>query len=92
MNAAAHLIHPTHCFCQIPDQELRPWVDKRYREHYSTIELPNSTDDPHEKELISIVALLDVDEQSMLQMMGQVDLPEHHLIHCRANVKKMLGL
>jgi len=32
------LIHPTHCFCQIPDAELRPWVVKRYQEKRSTVE------------------------------------------------------
>ncbi len=37
-------------------------------------------------------ALLDVDEQSMLQLMGDVGKPEHHIIHCRENVKRMLGL
>jgi len=92
MKTDSHLIHPTHCFCQIPDEELRPWVQKRYGENHSTIELINSTNDPHEKEIISIVALFDVDDESMLQMMGNVNLPEHHIIHCRENVKKMMGL
>jgi hypothetical protein len=67
-------------------------VEKRYRENRPTIELINSTDDPHQKEIISIVALLDVDERSMLQLMGDVGKPEHHIIHCRENVKRMLGL
>ena len=44
----------------------------------------------HEKEIISIVALLDVDDDTMLDMMGDVDLPQHHIIHCRKNVKQML--
>lgn len=92
MNDTPDLVHPHHCFCEIPEEELRPWVDKRYREHRPTIELIHSTDDPHEKEIISIVALLDVDEASMLAMMGDVSKPEHHIIHCRENVKRMLGL
>ncbi len=85
-------IHPTHCFCQIPEEELQPWVTKRYREHHSTMELLRSTDDAHQKEIISIVALLDVDDATLLEMMGNVDLPEHHIIHCRQNVKAMLGI
>ena len=85
-------IHPDHCFCQIPDNELRDWATKRYTEHHSTMELLKSTDDPHEKEVIGIVALLDVDEDAMLEMMGKVELPTHHIIHCRQNVKQMLGL
>jgi len=86
------LIRPHHCFCEIPDVELQPWVEKRYRENRSTVELLHSTDDAHQKEIISIVALLDVDEKSMLELMGDVNKPEHHIIHCRENVKHMLGL
>jgi hypothetical protein len=88
----ADLVHPTHCFCQIPDEELRPWVEKRYVEHRSTLDLLSSTNDPHEKEVIIIVALLDIDDQTMLEMMGDVDLPEHHILDCRRHVRKMLGL
>ncbi len=92
MNNETDLVQPHHCFCEIPDDELRPWVDKRYRENRPTIELIHSTDVPRQKEIISIVALLDVDEQSMLKLMGDVNKPEHHIIHCRENVKHMLGL
>ena len=86
------LNRPHHCFCEIPNDELRPWVEKRYGENIPTVELIQSTDDARQKEIISIVALLDVDEQSMLQLMGDVGKPEHHIIHCRENVKRMLGL
>ncbi len=92
MSKYDELAHPTHCFCQVPDEELRPWVNKRYLENRPTLELIKSTDDPHEKELITIVALLDVDDDTMLEMMGNVDLPEHHILDCRRNVKQMLGI
>ena len=92
MKTESDLVHPHHCFCQIPNDELQPWVKKRYGEQIPTVELIHSTDDQREKEIISIVALLDVDEKSMLKMMGDVDKPEHHIIHCRENVKHMLGL
>ena len=65
---------------------------KRYVEQRSTIELIQSSDDPHEREIISIVGMLDVDDDTLLEMMGNVDLPEHHILHCRQNVKHMLGL
>jgi hypothetical protein len=86
------LVHPTHCFCQIPEAELRPWVIKKYVEGRSTIELINSTNGPREKEIISIVATLDLDEDTMLELMGGVDRPTHHIIHCREDIKRMLGL
>jgi hypothetical protein len=85
-------IHPTHCFCQFSAAELRKWAEKRYIEQHPTIELLQSSDDPHEKEVISAVALLDVDDDVLLAMMGNVDLPEHHILHCRETVKRMLGV
>jgi hypothetical protein len=91
MNASG-LVKPQHCFCDIPDDELQPWVEKRYGEHRPTIELLHSTNDPRQREIISIVAMLDVDEATMLQLMGDVDKPSHHIIHCRENVKRMLGI
>ncbi|WDE97891.1 hypothetical protein PQO03_18865 [Lentisphaera profundi] len=84
--------HPKHCFCQVPESELSYWAIKRFQEDHRTVDLMNSTDDPHQKELISIVGLIDVDEASMLSMMGNVDMPDHHLIHCRQKVKALLGL
>ncbi len=92
MNGKTDQIHPQHCFCEIPDAELAPWVQKRYGENIPTVKLLHSTDDPSQKEIISIVALLDVDEESMLKLMGDVDKPEHHIIHCREHVKRMLGM
>lgn len=86
------VLHPTHCFCQISTEELQTWAIKRYTEHRSTMELLQSTHDPHQKEIISIVALFDVDDATVLKMMGDVDLPDHHIVHCRHKVKKILGL
>jgi len=92
MTEEPNIIKPHHCFCEIPDVELRPWVEKKYKNHLSTLELIKSTDDPHQKEIISIVALFDVDEKTLIQMMGNVNKPNHHIIHCRENVKHMLGI
>jgi len=85
-------IDPTHCFCEVPTEEMRPWVEKRYNEHVPTMQLLASTDDPHAKEIISIVAMFDVDEETLLGVMGGVDKPGHHIIHCREDVRRMLGV
>jgi hypothetical protein len=85
-------VHPRHCFCQIPVDKLRPWAVRKYVEGESTVELIASTDDPHEKEIISIVATLDLDEETMLELMGDVDKPTHHIIHCREDLKQLLEL
>ncbi len=86
----SELVHPKHCFCQIELEDLKPWVIERFVKNRKTIDLLNSTDDPREREIISIISLLDVEEEYMLNMMGDVDLPQHHIIHCRENVKKIL--
>lgn len=84
-------IKPRHCFCHYALDELKKWAMKRYRENYGTTELLSSTQDPHEKELISIVSLLDVDKDTLLSMMGDVRLPEHHILHCHRQLRKMLS-
>ncbi len=85
-----HWKNPSRCFCQLPSEELKKWAIKRYCEHHSTMELLSSTSDPYEREQISAVALLDVDHQTMLQIMGGVDKPEHHIIHCLENLRKFV--
>ncbi|NOR73282.1 MAG: hypothetical protein GQ467_05370 [Mariprofundaceae bacterium] len=56
------------------------------------MELINSSNGPREREIISIVATLDLDEDRMLELMGGVDRPTHHIIHCREDIKRLLGL
>ena len=85
-------MHPEHCFCHYALEELQPWVEKRYRENIETVELLSSTEDLHERELIGIVGMFDVKEELMLELMGDVGMPEHHIIHCRENVKKLLAV
>jgi hypothetical protein len=83
---------PTHCFCEIPDEEMKPWVTKKFIDHQETVDLIKSTNDPHEKEIIGLVGLLDVDEETLLQIMKGVPQTEYHIINCRRHVKKILEL
>ena len=85
-------VDPTHCFCQVPDEEMRPWVEKRYVDHIPTMELLQSTEDAHDKEVISIVSMLDVDDDTLVSTMAEVDMPDSHIIACREKVRHMLGL
>lgn len=87
-----HLKHPTKCFCQFEDSKMKQWVDKRYHQNIPTIDLLDEAKSDEEKEIVSAVALLDVDDHIMLKIMDSVDMPKHHIIHCRENVKNMLHL
>jgi len=85
-----HLPHPTKCFCQIPSAMIRKWIIERYIKNRSTIDLLGSVSEPLEKEAISVVALVDADDRILLQMMGDVDFPDHHILHCREQAKKLI--
>ena len=85
-----NLVQPTHCFCMISDSEMAPWIIKKYRDHISTLDLMLSTTDPHEKEVISIVALIDVDDTVMLRMMQNVDRTDEHILECRLQAKELV--
>ena len=85
-----HLPHPTKCFCQIPSETIRKWIIERYIKNRSTIDLLGSVSKPLDKEAISAVALVDADDSTLLQMMGNVDLPDHHILHCREQAKKLI--
>ena len=83
MTAIDHLQHPSRCFCQIPLQELKVWFERHYVQGIPTVELLGSAATAHEREVISIVALFELDDLVVLKLMGDVNLPEHHILHCR---------
>ena len=92
MNLTDHLPHPKNCFCNIPMDLLRKWFVKRYQEDIPTLELMEMAETESDKEAICAIATFDIDEDSMLEMMGDTNLPEHHIIHCRAKVQRELEL
>ncbi len=90
MKLTAHLPHPKHCYCNISMELLRKWFVKRHIEAIPTVELLEMVDNYADKEAICAVATFDIDEESMLEMMGDINLPEHHIVHCRAKVQQEL--
>jgi len=90
MNTLKHVENPSKCFCQIPAEKIRRWLVERYVNNRETLELLNVAEETIDKEAILAVALIDVDDHSLLQMMGDVDLPDHHILHCREETKKIL--
>ncbi len=86
-----HFPHPTKCYCQIPIETLRKWIIERYIKNRTTIDLLGSVNDTPAKEAITAVALIDTDDDTLLEMMGDVDLPDHHILHCREQVKKLIN-
>lgn len=87
-----HLKHPSKCFCQFNKDDLIPWIDKRYHKNIPTIDLLDEATSEEEKEIVSIVALLDVDEHILYKIMDKVDMPKHHILNCRDEIKDQLNL
>ncbi|MDX8412251.1 MAG: hypothetical protein R8K46_10355, partial [Mariprofundaceae bacterium] len=85
-----HRPRPGHCFCQIPFDELEAMYRKRYVAGISTNDLLQAAKNAHEREVVCIVAMFELDDQAMAKMMGDVNLPEHHIIHCREQFRRRL--
>jgi hypothetical protein len=91
MSKLDHLPRPSKCFCQLDLDLLKKWSTQRYVQNRSTIELLSEAGDKKDREAISVVALLDVDDEQLLEMMGDVNRSDHHILHCRKMMKKMLA-
>ena len=79
--------HSKHCFCQIPLADLEKWFNKRYQQGVPTLELLAQARNAYDREVIAIVAMFELDDESVLQLMGDVNLPEHHILHCREHFR-----
>jgi len=90
MSATDQLYRSSRCFCQIPFDELEKWFNKHYQQGIPTLELLALAANAHEREVISIVAIFELDDASVLQLMGNVNLPEHHILHCREHFREKL--
>ena len=82
---------PNQCFCEVPSKELIYWTKKRYKEQILTVDLLNSTEDPHEREVIGIVGCLDIDDETFLKIFSNVSKSEQHKLHCRESLKAIIA-
>ncbi len=81
------LIQPNQCFCDLSEDEVRPWVIKKFVEHRPTVELLRSTEDPQDREIISMVAMMDLDDDEVTRLMARSGKSEQHVLACRSRVK-----
>ncbi|MBN1981938.1 MAG: hypothetical protein JW795_10415 [Chitinivibrionales bacterium] len=83
-------ISPKHCFCQISFHELEKWVEKRTHKQSSVGELILATTNGEEKEILTLIDLLEKDDDLVLQTMREVIKPDHHILHCRSIIRHLL--
>lgn len=83
---------PVHiCYCHIPLKKLVQLVRLRYVQGVPTEELMKSMKTKEEKEYLTAVALLDVKQRDLVQMV-EIESPSQlkHLLDCRSHTKEIL--
>lgn len=91
MSNLDHIPRPSKCFCQLDLDLLKKWSEERYVKNRPTMELLSEASDKKDREAIAVVALLDADDKQLLEMMGDVNRADHHILHCRKMTKRMLA-
>ena len=69
---------------------MEVWFRRRYVDEVPTIQLLEKATNEREREAITAIAMLDLDEETMLSLMGDVNMPHHHIIHCRTQFFDLL--
>ena len=90
MKSTAHIPHPKHCFCNISMDLLRKWFIRRHVEGVPTVQLLEMAESKVDKEAICAVAMFDIDKDSMLKIMANLNLPDNHIVRCSATVLRGL--
>lgn len=78
------------CFCQFEMSALKRIIRRKYVDKVPTIELLRRASSAEERELVSIVALLDVSEEDLNGSLGHLVRPGCDLVACRSHVKQWL--
>lgn len=80
-----------HCFCHYSPNNLIKWIRRRFIENIPTIELINNAESAEEVEAISLVGLIDVKENDLLNIMSDVEKENSHILECRASALNLLN-
>ncbi len=78
------------CFCKIPITDLEKWAYKKFVEGKNTMQLLADVENDYDKELITIIAMLDVDKEALDTMLGHESKNTCNLEMCRTRVRDWL--
>lgn len=76
--------------CSLSLDELSYWAEKRYIERVSTVELIKLAKTDKDKEIITIVGMLDVDDESLSKIGEEIDEHDCNIFSCRDKLRKLL--
>ena len=86
---------PTYQFCfgKYYILEFLPIVQKKFVDGFSTVELLKEAQNDEEKDKVAIVALLDLDDGTVMHMLSDKKNgnEDFDILSCRNWLKKMLG-
>ncbi|MFW5751004.1 MAG: hypothetical protein ACOCZK_05080 [Planctomycetota bacterium] len=81
----------TRCFCHIPIEELVYWARRRYVDGEPTTALLANAPSQRDRELICVIALLDVDAERLNKAIGHLAKPGCRLEACRRQLRAWLA-
>jgi len=74
----------------LPITDLEKWAYKKYVQGQDTLQLLAAADNEYDKELITIIAMLDVEKNSLDSMLGHQTKDTCNLEACRNKVREWL--
>lgn len=79
------------CYCEIPLKKLVKIARLRFVDHVGTQELMNQVSSEEDRECVTIVALLDVKENDLIEMLQDEEpSKQRHILSCRERTKAIL--
>ncbi|ROR32207.1 hypothetical protein [Inmirania thermothiophila] len=81
---------PARCFCEVEAAALREVLRRRHLEGRSTVELLQAARNERERTLVALVALLDVEEETLRTLLAPRLRPGCDPVVCRRRVRAWL--
>lgn len=78
---------PAKCFCRLPMDQLAKWARRKYLDGRTTMELMAEAANSRERELVTVVALLEVEEHELDRLLHHATGPNCRLDKCRKLVR-----
>lgn len=83
---------PKACFCEYDLDDLIDVGYKRYVKNIPTVELMEKAISEKEKDEICLISMLDIDEDNLAEVMGDLIVDEKcHILSCRRLLRKQIG-
>jgi len=76
--------------CTIPIDEIGVWAEKRFIDEIPTIELLKQARNDRDREIITVVGMLDVDDAKLHTMLEAAKESDCNIFACRQQLKTWL--